>query len=343
MNSKMSKESAVRLVHGDGSLATLRFIRKKILSRFGNPILNNLEDGCQIDIRSNQIIVSTDSYIVDPIIFPGGDIGKLSVTGTVNDLLASGAIPQYITLNLILAEGLEMAILDQILDSIKMTADSASVKIVAGDTKVINSNTQIEIIISTTGIGIPAREGVDYSVSKANVGDDIIVTGTIGDHSLSILSLREGLGYEQRISSDCAALDKLILPLIENFNGIKCMRDPTRGGITGVLCDMSEGSSVDLHIDRTKIPIKNEVSYGCEMLGIDPLSLVNEGKMVMVVDPYQTNDILKVLRKNVLGIDSAVIGKVQKKENTVASVILKNGHTSTLLQRPEGAPIPRLC
>jgi hydrogenase expression/formation protein HypE len=185
--------------------------------------------------------------------------------------------------------------------------------------------------------------GQDFSVSNAKVGDDVIVTGTIGDHSLTILSVREGLGYEQRLSSDCAALDTLILPLIENFDGIHCMRDPTRGGIAGVLCDIAESSSVDLHIDRTKIPIKHEVSYGCEMLGIDPLGLVNEGKMVMVVEPSQTDDILQVLRQNNLGIDSAVIGKVSDKENNVGSVILKNGQASTLLQRPEGAPIPRLC
>lgn len=339
----MSKESVVKLTHGDGSLATLRLIKEKIVSRFNNPILSSLEDGCQIDTRSSKIIVSSDSYIVDPIIFPGGDIGKLSITGTVNDLLASGAIPQYITLNLILSEGLEMAIVDRILDSIKMTADSAGVNIVAGDTKVLNANSQIEIIISTTGFGIPAREGVDYAVSKAEIGDDIIVTGTIGDHSLTILSMREGLGYEQRISSDCAALDRLIIPLFNDFTGIRCMRDPTRGGLTGVLCDIAESSSVDLHIDENKIPIKHEVQYGCEMLGIDPLGLVNEGKMVIVVDPSQSNSILNVLRKDVLGIDSVVIGKLHKKKDPIACVILKNGRTSKLLQRPEGASIPRLC
>jgi hydrogenase expression/formation protein HypE len=339
----MSREKVVKMVHGDGSNATLQLIKEKIVSRFDNPILRNLEDGCWIDTKGDQIVVSTDSYIVDPIIFPGGDIGKLSITGTINDLIASGARPEYITLNLILAEGLDMKILDQILDSIKYTSDATGVKIVAGDTKVLKSNAHISVIISTTGIGMPVRKNLDFSVSNAKAGDDVIITGTIGDHSLTILSVREGLGYEQRISSDCAALDKLILPLIEKFDGIHCMRDPTRGGLTGVFCDIAEGSSVDLQIDKTKIPMKQEILFGCEMLGIDPLGLVNEGKMIMVVEPSQTKDILRELKRVDLGTNSAVIGAVSSKRNTVGRVMLQNGQSTTFLQRPEGAPIPRLC
>lgn len=207
----MNDYSTIQLCHGEGGLATLELIKNEILSRFDNPVLNSLEDGCRIPVDSNSLIVSTDSYIVDPIIFPGGDIGKLSVAGTVNDLLASGALPQYLTLSLILADGLEMSDLRQILDSAKATAESAGIKIIAGDTKVLNSNNQMKMIINTTGFGRLITDHNDFSVSNAKAGDDIIITGTIGDHSLAVLSIREGLGFENRVFSDCAPLFDLIV------------------------------------------------------------------------------------------------------------------------------------
>ncbi len=339
----MSENSIIRLFHGEGGSATLKLIKEEILSRFGNPILNSLEDGCLISADSNNIIISTDSYIVDPIIFPGGDIGKLSIAGTVNDLIAAGAIPQYLTLSLILADGLEMTILRQILDSAKVTADSIGIKVVGGDIKVLKLNDQIRILINTTGFGIPIKEGTDFSVSNAQIGDDIILTGTIGDHSLAILSIREGLGFEQRVSSDCAPLSDLIIPLIKKLNSIHCLRDPTRGGVAGVLCDIAETSSVDLRIEEDKIPIKQEVLFGCEMLGIEPLRLVNEGKMIMVVDSKHTDEILRELRQNKLGIDSRTIGKVCKTTSSLGRVILRNGYKEKILHRLEGEPIPRLC
>lgn len=339
----MKNNSTIQLSHGEGGLATSRLIQKEIISRFGNPILDKLEDGCLIPVEGNQVVVSTDSFIVDPIIFPGGDIGKLSIAGTVNDIVASGAVPKYLTFSLILGVGLEISTFRQILDSAKVTADLANVKIVAGDTKVLKLSNQFKVIINTTGVGFLLKKDSDYSISNVKEGDDIIVTGNIGDHSLAVLSLREGLGFEQRVISDCASLDKLILPLIEKYDGIRSMRDPTRGGIAGVLIDIAEAANVDLHIEEKKIPVQHEVQFGCEMLGIDPLRLVNEGKMVVVADPEQSDEILEALSQNELGKQSKIIGKVRKAKNKLGRVIINNGKTNKLLTRLEGEPIPRLC
>jgi hydrogenase expression/formation protein HypE len=339
----MIETSTITLAHGDGEAATLRFIRDEILTRFGNPILDMLEDGSWITLDSIHVVVSTDSYIVEPPVFPGGDIGELAVSGTVNDLLASGAVPHYLTFSLILAEGFPLSMLRRILDSVRQTAQSAGIQIVAGDTKVLGKQANVGICINTTGLGLPIRLGKDYAVSNACAGDNIIITGSVGDHGFAVLSAREGLGFEQRIQSDCALLHELMIPLLNTFDGIHSLRDPTRGGLIGVLIDIAESSAVDVFVDEGAIPVKKEVHFGCEMLGLDPLNLVNEGKMVIVVAPGQTNEVIGQLRQHPLGDESAVIGTVQPALSSPGRLILRKDQVERVVVRPEGQALPRLC
>ncbi len=333
----------IELAHGDGCRATLEFVKNEILARFSNPILDPCDDSSIIDITSKEIAATTDSYIVDPIIFPGGDIGKLSMCGTINDLVASGAKPLYITLGLVLVEGIEWHQVSTILDSINQVITEANVKIIAGDTKVLPKQYQGSIIINTTGIGIPVQQGKYYQVSQAQTGDDVIITGTIADHGLAVISAREGLGFEQKIKSDCAHLDELLLPILTQENGITCMRDPTRGGISNALIDIAESSQKQIEIDWDLIPIQPETKFGCEMLGIDPLFLANEGKMIIVTNSNYSASLLKQIRAHPLGVASALIGKVKKKTDTGMDLLMVKGRKKINIQRTWGMPIPRLC
>ena len=339
----MSESPSITLAHGDGGGVTMKFIRDEILNRFGNPILNVLEDGSWIPLKCEQVVISTDSYIVDPPIFPGGDIGKLAIAGTVNDLLASGALPLYLTLSLILTEGVPLSSLSVILDSAQQTAQAARVQIVAGDTKVLERQPKTGIYINTTGLGLPMAPRRNYAVSNAMPGDKIIVTGAVGDHGLAVLSAREGLGFETRVQSDCAPLHDLIIPILRVFDAIHSMRDPTRGGLLGTLIDIAESSTVELLVEREAIPIKSEVRFGCEMLGLDPLSLANEGKMVLVVAPEQADGVLAHLRRHPLGSESALIGEVLRQEFRGNCVVMKQGRTKRLAMRPAAQSLPRLC
>ena len=333
----------ITLAHGDGCGITSRFIRHEILKRFTNPVLNHLEDGSWVKWDASNVILSTDSFIVDPPVFPGGDIGKLAISGTVNDLLASGAVPRYFSLSLILTEGLPLDLIKKILDSAQQTALAANVQIIAGDTKVLERHVRAGLLINTTGIGTPIELGKDYSVSRVKSGDRIIITGSVGDHGLAVLSVREGLGFEQRVQSDCAPLHELLLPILHTFDGIRSMRDATRGGLLGVVLDMTEVSNVDILLEMDAIPIKPDVRHGCEMLGLDPLTLVNEGKMVMAVAASQADEILHQLRQHPLGQDSAIIGRVQSPSSLKGQLLLKSRRNRRVVLRPDGQNVPRLC
>ena len=339
----MIKSAAVTLAHGDGGEATLRFIHDEILTRFGNPSLNQLEDGSQISLGNNNVVISTDSYIVDPPLFPGGDIGRLAIAGTVNDLLACGALLHSLTLSLILTEGFPLSTLRQILDSAQYTANSVGAQIVAGDTKVLPKETRAGIYINTTGLGLPISTQKTYAVTNAQVGDSIIITGSIGDHSLAVLSAREGLGFEQRLQSDCAPLNEFIIPLLKAFDGIHALRDPTRGGLSGVLLDITESLAVDVVIDQDLIPLKPEVQFGSEMLGLDPLNLANEGKMVIIAAPTQAGEIITQLRQHPLSKESAIIGTIRQAQSLQGRLILRKSHKEIIIDRPKDHLIPRLC
>lgn len=339
----MSEMPTITLAHGDGCAATLRLIRDEILSRFGNPALNTLEDGAWITLNDTAVVVSTDSHVVDPPIFPGGNIGRLAISGTVNDLLASGAIARYLTFSLILTEGFPIPTLEQILDSASETASAIDVQIVAGDTKVVGNEGRSSIYINTTGFGLPLNRGKNYAVSGARAGDVIIITGTVGDHGLAVLSAREGLGFEQRVQTDCAPLTSLLIPVLRHCDNLHSLRDPTRGGLIEALIDMAEGSAVNIIIEQDAIPIKKEVFFGCEMLGLDPLSLANEGKMILAIDPLEAERALSLLHNHPLGGASAVIGRVVPASASQGQLVLKRNGALKAIARPEGNSLPRLC
>ena len=333
----------ITLADGTGGVETSRFIQTEILSRFGNPILSSLEDSSWVLDALSPLIITTDSYVVNPPVFPGGDIGKLAISGVINDLLASGAIPKYVTLSLILSEGTPLALVRQALDSISEIARAFNIKIVAGDTKVIEKNLN-KIFINMVGIGTPISTEKNYSLVNAQPGDKIIVTGTIGDHGFSILSFREGLGFERRVSSDCAPLINMLLPIMKKFKKIHSMRDPTRGGLLGVLLDIVENSKNDILIDTANIPIRPEVYFGCEMLGLDPLHLVNEGKMVLVVGDEEVLEVLSALRLSNLGQEAAIIGEIKPSGSDQGKLLLRNVNGQIRIAiRPEGVVLPRLC
>lgn len=340
----MADHSRVGQDVGAGGSRTARFIREEILTRFTAPVLSELEDAAVVELNGSQIAVSTDSYIVDPPIFPGGDIGRLAVCGTVNDLVASGAVPRFLTFGLVIAEGTNWIEVRQILDSAAAAAHEAGVTIVAGDTKVVQESSAFQLCINTAGIGTLVHADRSYALRNTQPGDAIILTGTIGDHSLAVLSAREGLGFESRVQSDCAPLVSLILPLLERHTEVRALRDVTRGGLRGVLCDLADDAYVDIEIDLDVVPIQDEVRAGCEMLGLDPIDMVNEGKMIVVVEAAGLESVLKLLRRHRQGRASTVIGKVHER---VGERPLVKAHYSggmpVVLTRYEGQPVPRLC
>jgi hydrogenase expression/formation protein HypE len=306
----------------------------------GNPILNRLDDSAVFEAKG-RIAFTTDSHVVQPMFFPGGDIGRLSVCGTVNDLAVMGATPLYLSLALIIEEGLSKEELKRVVNSIKEAADEAGVKIVTGDTKVVNRGNADKLFINTAGIGI-IPDGVNISGHNAKPGNKIIISGTIGDHGIAVLSKREGIGFETDLESDSAPLNKMIAEMMQVSDKINCMRDPTRGGLSSTLNEIAAQSDVSIRIDEEKIPLRREVSAACEMLGLDPLYIANEGKVVAVVEAVDADKIVEQMKKNKYGQNAAVIGEVTEKH--AAKVTLKTAlGTSRIVDMLVGEPLPRIC
>jgi hydrogenase expression/formation protein HypE len=329
----------ILLAHGSGGSLSHDIVNERILSILGNPILNRLDDSAVFDITGS-IAFTTDSHVVQPIFFPGGDIGRLSVCGTVNDLAVMGATPLYLSLALIIEEGLPTQDLKNVVNSIKEAADEAGIKIVTGDTKVVNRGNADKLFINTAGIGI-ISEGVNISGHNARPGNKVIISGTIGDHGIAVLSKREGIGFETKLGSDCAPLNKMIAEMIQTGK-INCMRDPTRGGLSSTLNEIAEQSGVSIRIDEEKIPIRREVAAACEMLGLDPLYIANEGKVVAIVEAEDAEKILAQMKKNKYGQNAAIIGEVTEKRT--ARVTLKTAlGTSRIVDMLVGEPLPRIC
>jgi hydrogenase expression/formation protein HypE len=279
--------TTIALAHGSGGKGMRDLIEDVLVSTFDNPELAALEDQARLDLasiaaRGDRLALTTDSYVVDPLFFPGGDIGALAVNGTVNDLAVGGAIPLYLTCALILEEGLEVAVLRRVVTSMKVAADAAGVKIVTGDTKVVGRGAADKLFINTTGVGvIPA--GVLLGADRARPGDVVLCNGFIGDHGAAIVDARGQFALENSIVTDCQPLHGLVQAMLEASPTIRCMRDATRGGIAGVLNEFAEQSRVGVRLDEASIPLRAEVRGMCELLGLDPLYLANEGKLVAVV------------------------------------------------------------
>lgn len=327
----------IELKHGGGGKATSELI--DIFTRyFDNDILGALEDSAMLNIEGD-IAFTTDSFVIKPYIFPGGDIGKLSVCGTVNDLVSRGARPLYISSAFIIEEGFDVGELGEIAASMAETANKAGVRIVTGDTKVVGKGHADGIYINTAGIGRVEIPGV--SAHNAKPGDKIIVTGTVGDHSIAILSAREGMDFTTDVKSDCAPLGSFIDTLLPFAGHVHTMRDATRGGLAAVLNEIATASCVNVKIYEDKIPVKPEIESICNVLGFDILTLANEGKLVIFASPERADSILAGIKTNPLGTDAAIIGEVTEGDGMVTMETMFG--TDRIIDIPYGELLPRIC
>ena len=333
-------EDKILLAHGSGGKLSHDLIEKNFVPAFGNPVLNKLDDSAAFEL-SGRLAFTTDSYTVSPIFFPGGDIGKLAVNGTVNDLAMIGAIPLYLSLSFIIEEGLLIAELEKIVNSINQAADEAGVKIVAGDTKIVNQGSADKLFINTSGVGI-VPPGVDISGANAIPGDKVIVSGSLGDHGIAVLSQREGLKFQVPIDSDCAPLNKLVAEMLEASANIHSLRDPTRGGLATSLNEFAMQSQVGISIEEESMPINKVVLAACELLGFDPLYVANEGKLVAVVAPSDADKVLTRMKQNQYGAEAAIIGEVVNEH--LGKVVMKTRlGSSRIIDMPAGELLPRIC
>ncbi len=333
-------EDKILLSHGSGGRLSHDLVEKHLLGILGNPLLSELNDSATFEL-SGRVAFTTDSYVVNPIFFPGGDIGRLAVCGTVNDLAMSGACPLYLSLSLIIEEGFPMDQLKQIMTSIKAVSDEAGVKVITGDTKVVGRGNADKIFINTAGIGL-IPDGVLISGSRARAGDKIILSGTIGDHGIAVLARREGLDFEMSLESDCAPLNRLVADMIKVSGGIRCLRDPTRGGLATSLNELAGQSGVGIRIEEARIPVHETVKAACEFLGFDPLYLANEGKLVAVVPAMDTEAVLTRMRRNKFGLQAEVIGEVVP-EHPGRVVMTTRFGTSRIVDMLTGELLPRIC
>lgn len=342
----MSADAAITLAHGSGGKAMRELIEHTVLRHFGNPLLDPLEDQARIELaglagHGDRLAFTTDSFVVDPIEFPGGDIGKLAVFGTVNDLAMSGARPLYLSCGLIIEEGLLLATLDRILGSMKEAAREAGVTIVTGDTKVVHRGAADKLFINTAGIGMVPTD-VNVAADRARPGDRVIVSGFLGDHGAAILQARGELALQADIGSDCQPLHELVRCMLDACPDLKCLRDATRGGLATVLNEFADSSRVAIRIAEERLPVRDTVRAVCEILGLDPLYLANEGKLVAVVPAEAAERVLAAMRAHPAGRDSVIVGEVL--EGPAARVTIRTVFGSErILDMLVGEQLPRIC
>ena len=334
------KKDKILISHGSGGKLMYSLIEKIFVKNFKNEIIEKLTDSAVIEFDEFEICFTTDSYTVEPIFFNGGDIGKLSICGTINDLSVMGAIPLYLSSSFIIEEGFDMDLLEKITKSMKKISNIAGVKIVTGDTKVVEKGKVDKIFINTSGIGIKDKN-LKIGIENIKVGDVVIINGSIGEHGLSVLLSRNTFNIKSNIKSDCAPLNKLINEIIE-IGGIKFMRDPTRGGVSATLNEIVRNQKFSILIYEDKIPIKEEVLSMCEILGFDPLNIANEGKVIIICEKKVSEKIIKKMRKNIYGKDAKIIGEIV--ESPEGKVIMKTVTGSIrVVEVPIGEQFPRIC
>jgi hydrogenase expression/formation protein HypE len=332
-------DERILLAHGGGGIMMKELV-SMLLGRLGSQE-GPLQDSAVLEPPTGRIAFTTDSFVVHPLFFPGGDIGSLAVCGTVNDLAVAGAVPQFVSLSMIIEEGFPVADLGRIADSIAAAAREAGVRIVTGDTKVVESGQADGIFINTSGIGI-VPEGVDLRSDAARPGDKVLLSGRIGDHGLAILSLREGIDFGSDLESDTAPLSLLTVPLLGRFPGIRAMRDATRGGLAAVLNEIAADSGVCVRVDEDRIPVGEAVRSGCELMGYDPMQIANEGKLVAVVPADIAGDVLDAMRSHDLGREAAVIGEVAEAPAGIVVMSTRFGG-ERVIDLPYGDILPRIC
>ena len=337
----ITQHEQIVLGHGSGGKLTAQLIDRVFLPAFSNPVLDRLDDQAVLEINGSRLAFTTDSFVVTPIFFPGGDIGRLAINGTVNDLAMSGARPLYLAAAFILEEGLDTDDLRRVVDSMSAAAREAGVQLVTGDTKVVNRGKGDKIFVSTTGIGVIERP-INISASHARPGDRVILSGFIGDHGMAILSQRENLEFEGVIESDCAALHQLVADMLEVTNDIHCLRDPTRGGVATVLNEIAAHSRVGICLQETEIPVRDTVRGACEILGLDPLYVANEGKLIAIVPENKADAVVARMRQNPLGRDSRLIGEVARGPEGMVVMRTEIGGTR-VVDTLFGEQLPRIC
>lgn len=332
----------VDMTHGSGGKAMAQLVDELFVAAFDNPLLAQRNDQALFEVPAGRMVMTTDGYVVSPLFFPGGDIGSLAVHGTVNDIAMAGARPLHLAASFILEEGFPLADLRRIATSMARAAREAGVAIVTGDTKVVEKGKGDGVFISTTGIGVVPPRVVAPSGDRARPGDVVLVSGTLGDHGVAILSSRRGLAFETTIASDSAPLHRLVARMVEVVPDIHVLRDPTRGGLSATLNEIARQSSVGMHIDETAIPVREEVTAACELLGLDPLQLANEGKLVAICDARHAPRLLEAMKTDPLGRDAAIIGRVTDDEHRFVQIETAFGGTR-ILDWLVGEALPRIC
>jgi hydrogenase expression/formation protein HypE len=332
----------ISLAHGSGGKLTHDFIKRVLLKKYGNPILNRLTDSAILKLgRKEDLAFTTDSFVVNPIIFKGGDIGKLAVCGTINDLAVCGALPIYISCSLIIEEGMKESLLEEIIDSMRREAKSVGVKIVTGDTKVVERGSADKIFINTSGIGIIKYKN-RLSPCSIKIGDKIVINGPIADHGIAVLLAREELGFKTEVKSDCASLSKLILSILKKCSNVRFMRDPTRGGLATTMNEIASGMQFGIKLFEKNIPLNEPTKAACELLGLDPLYIGNEGKVVMVLPEKEAYKALKIMKRDKLGRKAAIIGEITKDFKGKVIVRTKVGGERIIDMLSKEA-LPRIC
>jgi len=337
----LSNYKEIVLAHGSGGKLSQELIQKIVLPQFRNELLEPLHDGALFSVGDTRLAFSTDSYVVSPIFFPGGDIGKLAVHGTVNDLAMCGARPLYLAVGFILEEGLPMEDFRRVTQSMREAADAAGVMLVTGDTKVVDRGKADKIFINTSGIGVVPK-GVNIHPKRARPGDKIILSGTIATHGIAIMSVREGLEFETEIASDSAPLNGLVEAIFATGTDVHVLRDPTRGGITSALSEITQSAGTGMVLEEARIPISEEVKGACEILGLDPLYVANEGKLVAIVPADAADAVLAAMQAHPLGRDAAIIGEVTADHAGFVLMKTRIGGTR-VVDMLSGEQLPRIC
>ncbi|HVB79382.1 MAG TPA: hydrogenase expression/formation protein HypE [Candidatus Binataceae bacterium] len=335
------KGEVIVLGHGSGGRLTSELVNRVFLPALSNPLLDCLNDSAEVQVGTSRVVFTTDSFVVNPLRFPGGDIGSLAVNGTVNDLAVAGGRPIGLSAAFILEEGLPIAELEAIVQSMRRAADRAGVAVIAADTKVVEHGKADGLFITTSGIGVVAG-GIELGAERIQVGDAVLVSGPIGDHGIAVMSAREGLEFQTTTVSDSAPLNGLVSRMLESGGAIRCMRDPTRGGVATVINELAKSSGVEIVIEETAVPVRNGVRAACEILGLDPLYVACEGRLVAIVDSAGAEQVLAAMRHHPLGGSSCRIGAVIRSGGP--RVLLRTAFGTTRpLDVLAGAQLPRIC
>lgn len=331
----------VLLGHGSGGKLSAELLREIFLPAFTNPVLARLDDQAIVDVNGVRLAFTTDSFVVKPLFFPGGDIGSLAVHGTINDLAMGGAQPLFLSVAFIIEEGLRMETLRRIVNSLREAAQSAGVQVVTGDTKVVEKGSGDGVFINTSGIGV-VPDGLRFSASQARPGDRVLLNGPIGDHGIAILAQREGLEFESAIQSDSAPLHTLVAAMLQVTQEFRCFRDPTRGGVSSTCNEIAAQSDVGIALEEGAIPVREEVKGACELFGLDPLYVANEGKLIAIVDANRAEEVVETMRRHPLGGQAQIIGTVTEANPGLVTMRTALG-TTRIVDMLAGDQLPRIC